>query len=78
MVIIIVKKKEINKVAPRALLSYISTSEFLRTLKKCEKHLPSAGVSLHFSRVLKNSHMLTYITLQCNWSAFFFVNFFFL
>ena len=40
-----------EKPVPRALLSYISTWEFLRTLEKCEKHEP------HFSRVLKNSTM---------------------
>ena len=33
------------KNAPNALLSYISMREFLRTLEKCEKHLPSARAS---------------------------------
>ena len=32
--------KGINKLVPRALFSYISTREFLRTLEKCEKHSP--------------------------------------
>ena len=41
-----------------ALLSYICTWEFLRTLEKCEKHSPSARASPHFSRVLKNSRVL--------------------
>ena len=50
--------KEIKKLVPRALLSYISTREFLRTLEKCEKHSPSARASPHFSRVLKNSRVL--------------------
>ena len=49
--------KEIKN-APSALLSYISTREFLRTLEKCDKHLPSARASLHFSRVLKNFRVL--------------------
>ena len=34
--------KGIKKLVPQALLSYISTWEFLRTLEKCEKHSPSA------------------------------------
>ena len=38
--------KEKEKLVPRALLSYISTWEFLRTHKKCKKHLPSACASL--------------------------------
>ena len=50
--------KEIKKLVPRALLSHISTREFLRTLEKCEKHSPSARASPHFSRVLKNSRVL--------------------
>ena len=33
---------EITKLVPQALLSYISTWEFLRTLEKCEKHSPLA------------------------------------
>ena len=43
-------KKEIKKLALCALLSYISTWKFLRTLEKC--------FSMHFSRVLKNSRVL--------------------
>ena len=31
--------KEIKKLVPRALLSYISTWEFLRTLEKCREAL---------------------------------------
>ena len=42
--------KERKKLVPRALLSYISTWEFLRTLEKSEKHSPSARASPHFSR----------------------------
>ena len=40
--------KRNKKLVPRALLSYmyISTWEFLRTLKKCEKHSPAALASL--------------------------------
>ena len=34
--------KEIKKLVPRALLSYISRWEFSRTLEKSEKHSPSA------------------------------------
>ena len=34
------------KLVPRTLLSYISTSDFLRTLENCEKHSPAAHVSL--------------------------------
>ena len=50
--------KEIKKLVPRALLSYISTWEFLRTLEKYEKHSPSARASPHFSPVLGNSRVL--------------------
>ena len=53
--------KEITKLVPRALLGYISTWEFLRTLEKCEKHSASASAparaSPHFSSVLKNSQV---------------------
>ena len=45
--------KEIKTLVPRALLSYVSTCEFLRTLEKCEKHSPSARVSPHFLVFLK-------------------------
>ena len=39
--------KEIKKLVPRTLLRYIlSTWDFLRTLEKCEKHLPVAHASL--------------------------------
>ena len=51
--------KEIKKLVTSALLSSISTREFLRTLEKCKKHSPSARASPHFSRVLKNSRVLT-------------------
>ena len=44
---------EVKKLVPRALLSYISTWEFLRTLEKCEKHSPSARACPHFSSVHK-------------------------
>ena len=44
--------KEIKKLVPRALLSYIGTWEF-RTLEKHKKHTPSARASPHFARVLK-------------------------
>ena len=44
--------KEIKKLVPRALLSYISTREFLKTLKGCENHEPKASAFRHFSRVL--------------------------
>ena len=48
-----------KNLVPRALLSYISTWDFLRTLENCEKHLPVAHASLgHFSCVLKKSCML--------------------
>ena len=50
--------KRYKKLVPRALLSYISTQEFLRTLEKCKKHLPSARASPHFSCVLKNCRVL--------------------
>ena len=49
---------EVKKLVPRALLSYISTWKFLRTLEKCKKHSPSARASPHLSRVLKNSRVL--------------------
>ena len=47
--------KRNKKLVPRTLLSYIlSTWDFLRTLKKFEKHLPVAHASLkHFSCVLE-------------------------
>ena len=44
---------EVKKLVPRALLSYISTWEFLRTLEKCEKHEPSARACPLFSSVHK-------------------------
>ena len=50
--------KEIKKLVPRALVSYISTREFLGTLEKCERHSPLARAAPHFSRVLKNSRVL--------------------
>ena len=31
---------------PRTLLCYINTWDFLRTLEKCEKHLPAVNASL--------------------------------
>ena len=43
--------KEIKKLHPRALLSYISTWEFLRTLEKCEKHSVALRASLYTSLV---------------------------
>ena len=58
--------KEIKKLVPRALLSSISTWEFLKTLKGCEK----ASASRHFSRVLKNSRVL--IELNNALGAFFY------
>ena len=51
-------KKELEKLVPRALFSYISPWKFLRTLENCEKHSPSARASPHFSRILKNSRVL--------------------
>ena len=53
--------KEIEKLVSRALLSYISTWEFLRTLEKCEKHPPSTLASPRFSRDLKSSRVLLYL-----------------
>ena len=50
--------KEMKKIVPGALLSYISTWEFLRILVKCKKDSPLAYASPHFSRVLKNSRVL--------------------
>ena len=38
--------KRNKKLVPRALLSYISTWDFLRTLEKCQKHSPAARASL--------------------------------
>ena len=46
--------KRNKKLVPHALLSHISTWEFLRTLEKCRK----AQAALHFSHVLKNSRVL--------------------
>ena len=66
--------KEIKKFVPQALLSSISTWEFLRTLEKSEKHSSLARTSPHFSRVLKNSRMLT--ELNNALSAFQFFNIF--
>ena len=50
--------KRSNKLVPRALLSYISTREFLRTLEKYEKQSSSVRASPHFSPVLRNSRVL--------------------
>ena len=61
--------KEIKKLVPRALLSYISTWEFLKTVKGCENHEPKASASRHFSRVLKNSRV--FIELNNALGAFF-------
>ena len=44
--------KEIKKLVPRALLSYIGSWEF-RTLEEHKKHTPSARASPLFARVLK-------------------------
>ena len=51
-------QKKLKTLVPRALLSYMSSYELLRTLEKCEKHSPSARACPHFSRVLKNSQVL--------------------
>ena len=59
--------KEIKKLFPRTLLSYISTWDFLRTLEKCEKHSP------HVSRVL-NKIPCAYITQQWIRRVFYFFN----
>ena len=64
--------KEIKRLLPQALLSYISTCKFLRTLKKCKKHLPSACAPPHYSRVLKNSRMLNNSTTHL--APFYFFN----
>ena len=40
-----------KKLVPRAWLCYISTSEFSRTLAKCEKHSPMVRASLSTSLV---------------------------
>ena len=48
--------KRNKKLVPRALLSYISTWEFLKTLEKCEKHPPAArasGTSLVFLKIIR-------------------------
>ena len=60
-----------NKLVPHALLSYILSSwEFLRTLKKCEKHSAtphdSLGTSLVFLEITVHVYML--ITQQCTWA----------
>ena len=38
--------KEIKKLVPHTLLSYVSTWDILGTLEKCEKHSPAAHASL--------------------------------
>ena len=63
--------KKDMKNAPSALLSYISTQEFLRTLEKCEEAL---AFGLCFSSVLKNSQVL--ITQQCSRNKFYFYFFY--
>ena len=47
-----------GKNAPSALLSYISTREFLRTREKCGEARAERECFSHFSSVLKNSRML--------------------
>ena len=49
--------KEIKN-APSALLSYISTREFLRTREKCGEARCEGECFSHFSGVLKNSRVL--------------------
>ena len=49
--------KEIKN-APSALLSYISTREFLRTRQKCGEARAEGECFSHFSSVLKNSQVL--------------------
>ena len=49
--------KEIKN-APSALLSYISTREFLRTREKCGEARAEGECFSHFSSVLKNSRVL--------------------
>ena len=52
--------KKLKKLVPCALLSYISTREFLRTREKCgEARAECEGECFsHFSNVLKNSRVL--------------------
>ena len=45
MGVLIFYNRNKKKLVPRALLSYISTWEFLRTREKCEKHEPQASAS---------------------------------
>ena len=53
-------KKGVTKLVPRALLSYISTCELLRTLEKClEKHEPQVSAS-HTSQVFLKVHKCLY------------------
>ena len=47
--------KRNKKLDPRALSSYISTWEFLRTVDKCEKHSVAPRASLCTSLVFNNS-----------------------
>ena len=42
--------KRLKKIVPRALLSYISTWKFLRTLEKCEKHRALYNLTMHSVR----------------------------
>ena len=65
-------KEELKKIVLRALWSYISPWEFLRTLEKSKKHSPSARASPHFSRVLKNFRVLK--KKQCTRRVFHFFN----
>ena len=62
---------EVKKLVPRALLSFISTWKFLRTLEKCKKHSPSTRASPHLSRVLKKFPRAC-ITQQCTRRVFYF------
>ena len=54
--------KEIQN-APSALLSYISTREFLRTREKWEEARAEGECFLHFSSVLKNSQVTSFLFL---------------
>ena len=61
--------KEIKKLVSRALLSYISTWELLRTLEKCEKHSPPGSFSRSSHQQKKapdNSGVYTFATFTIN------------
>ena len=66
--------KRSKKLHPPALLSYISTWEFLRTLEKCEKHSAAPRASLYTSFVFLKIPACLYNSTMHSDAFFYFFN----